>query len=77
MAFILAMVDATLEGIAARVVKAIITLPLSFVACWFLDITGFLLAVSGTATAFLSLVATLLVQRITTPAVQQVINRRW
>jgi hypothetical protein len=58
----------------ARIVRAILTLPLSAIACWYLDIFGFELIVAAPASAFLSLAATLLVNRPT--EVTQVVSRR-
>jgi hypothetical protein len=56
------------------IVKGVLTLPLAFIANWFLDITGFTLVIAGLASAFLSLAFMVLINRAAQPV--QVINRR-
>jgi hypothetical protein len=56
-----------------RVAKVVLTLPLSFLGCWYLDIIGFPLVVAGPAAAFVSLAVMVILNR---PAPTQVINRR-
>jgi hypothetical protein len=56
-----------------RTIKLVLTLPLSYAACWFLDLTEFTLAVGGPAAAFFSLGALHLLNR---PVSIQPINRR-
>ena len=60
--------------IRTALVKGFLTLPLAFVANWFLDVTGFTLVIAGLATAFLSLSFMVLINRAAQPV--QVINRR-
>lgn len=43
------------EYFSPRLIKLILTAPLSYFACWLLDLTGFTLTVSGLAAAFISL----------------------
>ncbi len=56
-----------------RIIKLILTLPLSYLACWLLGITGIPLIVAGPAAAFFSLGALLLLNR---PVTIQTINNR-
>jgi hypothetical protein len=44
-------------------VKRILTLPLAYGACWYMDITGFALVISGPAAAFISLALLLILNR--------------
>jgi hypothetical protein len=46
-----------------RIVKLILTAPLSFVACWFLDVVGFQLIVASLAAAFFSTVTLHLINK--------------
>lgn len=43
------------EYFSPRVIKLVLTAPLSYFACWLLGLVGFSLAVSGLAAAFISL----------------------
>lgn len=59
---------------SAKILRAVLTLPLAFYAAWLLGITGFTLVVAGPAAAFISVAAT---QIVTRPAsVAQVVSRR-
>jgi hypothetical protein len=58
-----------------RIVKLILTLPLSYLACWLLGLVGFTLIVSGPAAAFFSLASLLLLNRPVT--IQNTSNRRY
>ena len=60
--------------IKTALVKGVLTLPLAFIANWFLNVTGFPLVVAGLASAFLSLASMVLINRAAQPV--QVINRR-
>jgi hypothetical protein len=62
----------SLSGLSPKRVKLIVTLPSSYLFCWYLGITGFPLVVAGCATAFVSLILLLLVA----PPVQVVRNRQ-
>jgi hypothetical protein len=58
-----------------RIVKLVLTLPLSYLACWLLGLVGFTLIVSGPAAAFFSLGSLLLLNRPVT--IQSTSNRRY
>lgn len=62
------------EYFSPRLIKLILTLPLSFVACWFLDLQSFELVVGGFAAAFFSLALLQFVNRPVTIA--NISNRR-
>lgn len=62
------------EYFSPRLIKLILTLPLSFVAVWFLDLTGFEVVVGGLAAAFFSLAVLQLLNRPVTIA--NIANRR-
>jgi hypothetical protein len=56
------------------IVRMILTLPLAFIACWYLDITSFTLVVAAPAAGLVSVAVT---QLVTKPAsVTQVVPRR-
>jgi len=61
----------SVTGLSPKLIKLIVTLPLSFLCCWYLGISGLTLAVAGCASAFVSLILLLL----TTQPVQ-VVQRR-
>lgn len=44
--------------------KHVLTAPLSYAACWYLNITGFELVIAGLATAFLATATTAIVNRV-------------
>lgn len=61
------------EGLfSARIIRLVLTLPLAILACWFLDLTGFELAVGSSAAAFFSLA---LLRLINKPAIVQTLRR--
>lgn len=62
----------TEEFFSPRIVRAVLTLPLSITACWFLDLTNFELAVGSSAAAFFSLALLRVVNR---PAIVQTLRR--
>jgi len=65
---------ATESFFSPKILRAILTLPLTFYAAWLLGITGFTLVIAGPAAGFISVVAT---QIVTRPAsVTQVVSRR-
>jgi hypothetical protein len=59
--------------ISPKIIKILLTLPLSYFACWALGLTGLILAVSGPASAFFALTSLHLLNR---PVNIQSINRR-
>jgi hypothetical protein len=59
---------------SAKLFKNIAIFPLSYVACWFLDMVGFTLVVSGLATAFVATTLTVILNLVTSKPQQ--INRR-
>jgi hypothetical protein len=62
--YVVGFIASLAEGFfSPRIVKMVLTIPLSFMANWYLDITGFTLVVSGLATAFASLVLLMLTSR--------------
>jgi hypothetical protein len=66
----------TLTGnfFSPALVRMILTLPLAFLACWYLNIFGFTLVVAGPAAGLVSVAVT---QFVTKPAsVTQVVPRR-
>lgn len=56
-----------------RIIKLILTLPLSFIAVWFLDLKGFEVPIGGLAAAFISLA---LLQLVNRPVSIQTLNTR-
>lgn len=67
-----------LEGIFnPKLVKHIATLPLAFIACWYLDIFGFSLVVSGFAAAFVATALRVILDGVTSKpqAISRNINR--
>lgn len=56
-----------------RIIKLILTAPLSFLACWFLDLGGFQLIVAALAAAFFSTVTLHLINK---PVSIQTLPRR-
>jgi hypothetical protein len=53
--------------ISTKLVKQVLTIPLSYISCWFFDITGFALAVSGLATSFVALLLLLIANKLSDP----------
>lgn len=51
------------RAVSNKMLKQIITAPLSYLACWFFGIVGFQLAVCGIATAFIALALLLLINK--------------
>lgn len=60
--------------ISPRLIKLTLNLPLSLLACWYLDLTGFELIVGGFAAAFFSLAVLQLLNRPV--SVTNLTNRR-
>jgi hypothetical protein len=61
------------EYFSPRLIKLILTAPLSYFACWLLGLTSFSLTVSGLAAAFISLA---LLQFVNRPVTIQNLNTR-
>ena len=59
--------------ISPRLIKLVLNLPLSLMACWFLDLQSFELVVGGLAAAFISLA---LLQLLNRPVTIQTLNTR-
>ena len=62
------------EYFSPRIIKLVLTLPLSFLSVWFLNLSGFEVVVGGFAAAFFSLAVLQLLNRPVTIA--NVSNRR-
>jgi hypothetical protein len=55
------------EIISTRLLKQILTIPLSYISCWFFDIDGFALVISGLATSFVALLLLLIANKLSDP----------
>jgi hypothetical protein len=64
-AYLIELLSSLVErAISARTMKMVLTLPLSYFACWLFNIVGFPLVVCGMAAAFICLLLLLIVNRI-------------
>jgi sensor histidine kinase regulating citrate/malate metabolism len=75
-AYLVELISSTVESLfSPRILKMVLTLPLSVLGCWYMDIYGFKLVVCGAAAAFISLAVLKLASK---PAIiQNVSNRRY
>jgi hypothetical protein len=74
-AYVVEAISALGAGIfSAKIVRNVLTLPLSLYGCWILDTVGFQMVVSSLAASFLSLTLMILVNKVSEARV--VVNRR-
>jgi hypothetical protein len=65
--YLIEFISSVLSRVSAKLIKQVLTIPLSYISCWFFDVTGFALAVSGLATSFVALLLLLIANKLSDP----------